>query len=292
MPRHPTAPAASEVLQVGLIGAGIQRSRSPRMHREEAASQGFALRYALFDLDEERDGAAALPRLLEQAEQAGFAGLNITYPCKQHVLPLLDTLSEDAARLNSVNTVLFQGGRRAGHNTDWWGFAESVRRGLPLADLTRVVLVGAGGAGAAVAYAALQLGAKTLLVHDSDAARSTTLVERLQPLFPDRSLCCAVDLPADLRAASGLIHATPTGMAKTPGLAVPADSVRPPLWVAEVVYVPLETQLLALARDRGCRVLSGGGMAVLQAAQAFALFTGRTPDVERMLGRFAYQDAP
>jgi shikimate dehydrogenase len=292
MPRHAPAPAAPETLLVGLIGAGIQRSRSPRMHREEAASHGLACRYVLFDLDEEREGAAALPRLLEQAEQAGFAGLNITYPCKQQVVPLLDTLSEDAARLNSVNTVLFRSGRREGHNTDWWGFAESFRRGLPLADLTRVVLVGAGGAGAAVAYAALQLGANSLLVHDSDAARSTTLVERLQPLFPDSKLCCGADLPADLRAASGLIHATPTGMAKTPGLAVPADSVQPPLWVAEVVYVPLETQLLALARSRGCRVLPGGGMAVLQAAQAFALFSGRVPDVERMLGRFAYQDAP
>ncbi len=256
---------------------------------DEAASLGLNYRYLLLDLDLKHEGAAALPQLLEQAERAGFAGVNVTYPCKQLVVPLLDQVSEQARRLNAVNTVVFKNGKREGHNTDWWGFAESFRRELPDASLARVVLVGAGGAGAAVAYAALQLGAKTVLIHDSDPARVAALLARLGPLFPGSCVLKGGELAADLRTADGLIHATPVGMAKSPGLAVPAASIQPPLWVADVVYFPLETQLLALARARGCRVLQGGGMAVLQAARALALFTGRTPDLQRMLARFPHQ---
>ncbi|MFM1885691.1 MAG: hypothetical protein RL026_848, partial [Pseudomonadota bacterium] len=195
-------------------------------------------------------------------------------------------LSPDARALQSVNTVVFQGTRRIGHNTDWWGFAENFRRGLPDASLNDVVLVGAGGAGSAVGYAALQLGVKRLQVNDVDATRAEGLAVRLQALFPDRQVITCKDTVAGLSTADGLIHASPTGMAKHPGLPVPATVLRPGLWVAEIVYVPLETELLRHARAAGCRTLDGGGMAVLQAARAFELFTGVTPDHERMLLRF------
>lgn len=275
--------------RTGLIGAGIGFSSSPRIHMDEAASLGLDYRYELFDLDHEPDGAAALPRLLDAAERSGFAGVNITYPCKQTVLPLLDELSDDARRLQSVNTVVFSAGKRQGHNTDWWGFAENFRRFLTPVAMNNVVLVGAGGAGAAVAYALLKLGTASLLINDSDSSRAAMLASRLAGQFPDRSVAVASDLPAALAIADGLVHATPVGMSKLPGIAVPAECVQPPLWVADIVYVPLETQLLALARQRGCRVLNGGGMAVLQAARAFEHFSGMTADIERMLSRFAKQ---
>jgi len=273
-------------VHVGLIGAGIQRSSSPALHMDEGTAQGLDYRYVLLDLDLIGGGATALPQLLDQAEAQGFAGLNITFPCKQTVIPLLHELSVEAQSLRSVNTVVFRNGRREGHNTDWWGFAESLRRGMADVARERVVLVGAGGAGSAVGYAALQLGTQALQIHDIDSARAATLAARLAALFPDRAVSVVSDLHQALSTADGLIHASPTGMAKLPGLPVPAECLRPPLWVAEVVYVPLETQLLRLARAADCRTLDGGGMAVFQAVMAFELFSGLKPDAERMLARF------
>jgi shikimate dehydrogenase len=274
------------LLRVGLIGASIQDSQSPSLHMAEGAALGLQYRYELLDIDRIAGGAAALPRLLDEAQAQGFAGLNITYPCKQAVIPLLDDLSADARSLHSVNTVVFRDGRRIGHNTDWWGFAENFRRGMNGAARERVVLVGAGGAGAAVGYAALQSGARRLTVVDVDRARAVALAQRLQELFAERAVEPGSDVVTALSHADGLIHASPTGMAKLPGLPVPEATLRPPLWIAEVVYVPLETDLLRVARAHGCRTLDGGGMAVFQAAMAFEHFSGVRPDAERMLGNF------
>ena len=131
-------------LLCGLIGAGIQGSRSPALHEREAEAQGLDCVYSRIDLDVLGVGADALPELLAKTRGEGFAGVNITFPCKQVVIPLLDELSEDARALGAVNTVVFRNGRRSGHNTDWSGFAESFRRGLPDAKRDRAVLLGAG----------------------------------------------------------------------------------------------------------------------------------------------------
>ena len=145
-------------------------------------------------------------------------------------------------------------------------------------------MLGAGGAGSAVAHAALRLGAQRAGDRrrglDPRARRSRTGSARA----PARSI--------ELRDADGLIHATPTGMAAHPGLPLPEELLRPDLWVAEVVYRPLETELVKRARELGCRTLDGGGMAVMQAAGAFELFTGVTPDRERMLRHFATLTEP
>jgi shikimate dehydrogenase len=272
---------------VGLIGAGIQASRAPALHEREGAEQGLRYIYRRVDLNQLSLGQDALSELLTAAERLGFAGLNITHPCKQSVLPLLTDLSADAGALGAVNTVLFRNGKRMGHNTDWWGFAESFRRGLSGASLKRVVLLGAGGAGAAVAYAALKLGAQRVSLFDLNAARAAELSARLSVLFGEDRATAVVDLPEAMHEADGLIHATPIGMSKYPGLPLPGPLLRPSLWVAEIVYFPLETELLRAAKRIGCRTLDGGGMAVFQAVEAFRLFTGRQPDAERMLRHFA-----
>ncbi len=142
-------------LLVGLIGAGIGASLTPALHERECAEQGLRSIYRLLDLERLGLNAGALPELLKAAEWMGFAGLNITHPCKQAVIPLLHELSEDARALGAVNTVVLRDGKRIGHNTDWWGFAEGFRRGLPDAKRDRVVQIGAGGAGSAVAHALL-----------------------------------------------------------------------------------------------------------------------------------------
>jgi shikimate dehydrogenase len=279
-------PLPARKLLLGLIGSGIQRSLSPAMHEEEARQQGLRLHYQLIDIDRGSGGAAALPGLIDAARTMGFAGLNITYPCKQAVIPLLDALSDEATVMGAVNTVVFEdSGRAVGHNTDGSGWAWGFARTLPKADLSRVVLLGAGGAGSAIAHAVLRLGAGRLSVVDADAARARALADELNTRH-GAGRACALDVHAALADASGLIHATPTGMAKLPGLPLPAELLRSDLWVSEIVYFPLETALLAAARRAGCAVCDGGTMAVGQAVGAFRLFTGLEPDADRMRRHF------
>ena len=280
-------PPVSPAFLVGLIGAGIQRSRSPALHEREGAAQGVAYQYKLIDLEALSLGVEALPELLVAAERMGFVGLNVTHPCKQAVIPLLHELSPDARALGAVNTVLLRDGKRVGHNTDWLGFAESFRRGLPDATRDRVVQLGAGGAGAAVAHAALTLGVRRLAVFDAQPARAEAVARDLCGRFGEDRAVAGQDLGRAVADADGLINATPVGMEAHPGLPLPASLLRPTLWVAEIVYFPLETELLRSARALGCRTLDGGGMAVFQAAEAFRLFTGLTPNAERMLRHFA-----
>ena len=256
------------------------------MHEHEAAEQGLQCEYRLIDLEKLQVGAEALPDLLNEAEASGFAGLNITYPCKQSVLGLLHELSDEARAIGAVNTVVLSGGRRSGHNTDWWGFAEGFRRGLPDVQRNNVVQLGAGGAGAAVAHAALTLGVRKLAIFDLDATRVAKLVADLCARFSTGRAVAGADLEESMAQADGLIHATPTGMVKYPGLPLRATLLRPAQWVAEIVYFPLETELLRVARRLGCRTMNGSGMAVFQAVEAFRLFTGIMPDAERMRRHF------
>lgn len=272
---------------IGLIGAGVQASRTPRLHEREGDAQGFRYQYKLIDLERLGLGADALPDLLRSAELMGFSGLNITHPCKQAVIPFLTGLSDDARTLGAVNTVVLRAGERIGHNTDWWGFAENFRRAMPDVKRTRVVQLGAGGAGSAVAYAAMTLGVERLTIIDVNPARADAVAEMLCARFGPGRGVAGVDLEAAVAEADGLINTTPIGMDAYPGLPLPAHLLRPELWVAEIIYFPLETALLRAARKLNGRTLDGGGMAVFQAAEAFRLFTGVTADAERMLRDFA-----
>jgi len=277
-----------ERLLLGLIGAGIGASRTPALHEREAEAHGIRCLYQSIDLDSLGLAVEALPELLTAAERTGFAGLNVTHPCKQAVMPFLSELSDEARGVGAVNTVLLRDGRRVGHNTDWWGFRESVQRGIPDAPLGRVVQLGAGGAGAATAYAALKLGVEWLDVFDVVGERADELASRLDATFGG-TVRPARDVAEALKTADGLIHATPTGMSSHPGLPLPEELLRPELWVAEVVYFPLETPLLRAARRRGCRTLDGSGMALWQAVGAFQLFTDRRADAMRMRSFFDAQ---
>ena len=275
-----------EGVLTGLIGAGIGPSLSPAMHQREAAELGLGCLYRRIDLDLLGLPPQAAGELLRAARLTGFTGLNITHPCKQVVIEHLDELSADAAALGAVNTVVFSAGRAVGHNTDWSGFARNLSRGLPDVALDRVVLLGAGGAGAAVAHGLLTVGTGTVHVLDLERHRADELAAALRERFgADRAESGGAPVRA-LRAADGFVHATPVGMAAHPGLPVPEEALRPDLWVADVVYRPLRTELVRTARARGCRVLDGGGMAVFQAADAFRLFTGHEPDADRMLDHF------
>lgn len=271
-------------IRVGLIGRGIQLSRSPAMHEREAARLGLSCAYLLIDFDLLGLGDDDLGAALDAASVLGFHGVNVTHPFKQQVLPLLDALAPDAAALGAVNTVVF-GARRVGHNTDCWGFAESFRAAMPGAPLGHVALFGAGGAGSAVAYALVGLGADHIDVVDSEAARAAALVARLSAAAGPTRLAVA-DAAAAVRDADGIVNTTPVGMAKYPGMPFPAGLLSARQWVADVIYFPAETELLRRAAALGCRTLPGIGMAIGQAARAFELFTGRAADMAAMAHHF------
>jgi shikimate dehydrogenase len=273
-------------VRVGLIGSDIGRSRTPAMHMREGGMHGLDYRYDLIDLAALGLGVEALGGLIEKAEREGFAGLNVTHPCKHAAIQFVDELSEDGAVLGAINTITFSNGRRTGHNTDWWGFAEGFRRGFPGVGVGTAVLIGAGGAGVAVAHALAVMGAGKLHVFDLDEARVESLIGQLAPKHSGCSFVAGADMAAALSEADGLAHATPTGMAAHPGLPLDVTLLAPRHWVAEIVYFPLETALLREANRRGCRTVNGGGMAVFQAVGAFELFTGIAPDAERMIAHF------
>lgn len=271
---------------LGLIGAGIQRSMAPALHEEEGRHHRLRVHYQLIDLDATGIGAEVLPELVRAARMMGFAGLNITYPCKQLVIPLLDALSDEARTIGAVNTVVREGEALVGHNTDASGWSWGFGRELPNADLSRVVLLGAGGAGAACADAVLRLGAECLLIIDQDPPRAAVLADRLNARFRRTPAQASLDVRAAMEGATGLIQATPVGMARQPGLPLSEELLRPGMWVSDVVYVPLDTPLLRAARSLGCATMDGGHMNVGQAARAFELFTGEQADAQRMEAHF------
>ena len=270
---------------VGLLGRGIQASKTPRMHELEGSRIGLGYGYVLIDFDALGLGDEHLGEMLRAAEALGFAGCNVTHPFKQSILPLLDDLAPEAAAIGAVNTVVFAGGRRTGHNTDCWGFAESFREGLAGVSLASVVQFGAGGAGAAVAHALLSLGAERLTICETELDRAERLAARLGERFGVPVEATANPDPA-LATASGLVNTTPVGMEKYPGLPFDGALLRPSHWVAEIIYFPPETALLQAARSLGCRTLAGTGMAVYQAVKAFELFTGIEPDRAAMTAHF------
>ena len=210
----------------------------------------------------------------------------MTHPFKQSVVSSLTELAPDAAAIGAVNTVVFKDGRRIGHNTDSWGFAESFRESMAGCALDHVLQLGAGGAGAAVAHALLDLGVTRLALVDTTTSRADQLAEGLNARF-GRRVAAPVDIDSAFAHARGVVNATPVGMAKYPGLPFAPGLLSPRHWVAEIIYFPAETALLRLARELGCRTLSGLGMAVNQAVRAFELFTGITPDKAAMTRHFA-----
>lgn len=284
------ARASASGLLVGLIGRGIGRSRTPRMHEVEAERQGLALSYRLLDADKMGAPRPDFATVLRQAEEAGFAGVNVTHPYKREALEHLDAISASAEAVGAVNTIVFEQGRRVGHNTDCWGFAQSFRQGLAGAARERALLLGAGGAGGAVAQALLEEGVARLMIHDSSEESAEALAARLGERWGAGKAVLATELAAAAGEADGIVNATPVGMASHPGSALPTPLLEPRHWVADIVYFPIETHLLWAARERGCRTLSGAGMAVFQAVRAFELFTGLEADPAQMRATFRALD--
>jgi shikimate dehydrogenase len=273
---------------IGLIGANIMGSLSPALFADAFAAAGIDGFYHLIDFDRSRE--RRLPQLLAAIKTAGFAGTNITFPFKQEIMPLLDAVDSEAAQTGAVNTVaIAPDGRTTGYNFDrrGWRYSFEETFGRNAAQGATVVLVGAGGAGHAVAYALMDLGVGLLVIHDRDAARAKALVAGLAKDYGASRSRVASTLEDDIAAADGVVNATQVGMRGFPGNPVPVSALRAGHWGADVIYTPIETDFIKAAAARGARVMNGGGMCVHQAAEAFRLFVGIEPDIARLHRAFA-----
>lgn len=272
---------------VGLVGTGTTASLSPAVHMAEGAQLGLSYVFRPIDFSTLGLDADALPAALDWAERLGYDAMTVTHPFKQQVLSLLDEVDPLAAALGAVNTVLLTPQGRIGHNTDTTGFEAAFRAGLPDAPRGDVVQLGAGGAGTAVADALVRLGVQRLTLVDIDEQRAAALAAALRERHgSDVRHAPHGELAALLAGADGVVHCTPQGMHDHPGTPFDPALLRPDLWVSDIVYRPLETELLRAARAAGCRTLAGGRMAVYQAADAMRLITGIQPDAERMMAYF------
>ncbi len=273
--------ALAQPFLLGLIGSPIMSSAAPAMHEAAAEALGLRAHYRLIDVA--GADASALRAMLDGVRLLGFSGVNVTFPYKEAVVPLLDALSPAAAAIGTVNTVVVRDGRLTGHNTDSTGFARAFGALLGPPGEAPVALIGAGGVGRAIAFALAELGARTLHIFDSDTAKADALAARLGQRA---SVRVCHDVAAALAGAGGVINGTPIGMLPNRDSPVPASLLRGNMFVADAVYTPLWTPLLQAARTAGCRVMTGRDLAIDQAVDAFRLFTGHEASRERIGAAF------
>ena len=263
-----------EKFLTGLIGAPIAQSAAPAMHEQAADALGARCHYQLIEVA----GAdpAELRALLDGVRRLGFAGVNVTFPYKEAVVPLLDEMSARARDIGAVNTVVVRDGRLVGHNTDTTGFERAIGDLVAKSNRGPVALIGAGGVGKAIAFALANLGVAELSIFDADRVKAEQLAMQLRGRMEAR---VADDVTNALEGAAGVVNGTPVGMLPDRGMAVPEALLHRDLWVADAVYTPLWTPLLTAARARGAKVMTGRELAIYQAADAFELFTGLKPSV-------------
>lgn len=276
---------------LALLGRGIGASRSPAIHEAAARDTGLTLTYRLFDFTRAGWEDADLERAVRLLTAMEFSGANVTYPFKQQVMPLCDTLSDEAQALGAVNTLVFKNGHIRGENTDWIGFSWMIERAFGSIAGAHIAQVGTGGAGSATALALARMGAAQVSLFDPAPGRAQALADRLAAANPACHFAVA-DTAADaIRHADGVVNATPVGMASLPGLPFDPSLMHASQWLGDIIYFPLDTQLISVARAQGQRTANGIAMVVGQAAQAFAHITGITPDRESMLARLMHDIA-
>ncbi|SDW50888.1 shikimate dehydrogenase family protein [Paracoccus sanguinis] len=261
-------------LQLGLIGDNIAASQSPRLHRLAGASNGMRVNYA--SLIPAREGAP-FPALFARAAAQGYRGLNITYPYKEQVVPMV-LVSPELARLGAVNTVIFAPEGPQGHNTDYTGFMTAYRGVRGSTPPGVVALIGTGGVGRAVAFGLGTLGASGLRLVDRDADKARAMAADLARAFPDMEVHVAATAEDAAAGAQGLVNCTPVGMVGYPGTPLPGHAMRGAEWAFDAVYTPVETEFLIDAAAAGAAIISGWELFYWQGVHAWRLFTGRDVD--------------
>jgi shikimate dehydrogenase len=257
----------------GILGRPVAHSLSPVMHNAAFRHLGINAVYVAFPV-------TGLAQAMSGLRGLGIGGVSVTIPFKEEIIPLIDELDPQAARIGAVNTVVNRDGRLTGYNTDWLGAMTALTAKISLKG-RHVLILGAGGASRAIAYGIIQAGGRVSLT-DIDAARAAALMHDLgAQAIPPEAL--------DRCDATILVNATPVGM--TPdidGIPIDPDLLGRFEVVMDIVYQPLTTRLLREARARGAAIIDGLQMLIHQGAAQFELFTGRPAPAE-VMARAAYQ---
>ncbi|MBR1160189.1 shikimate dehydrogenase [Bradyrhizobium elkanii] len=265
----------------GLIGYPIAHSAAPAMHEEAAAALGVRCHYQLIEV--KGAGRDDLRAMLEGIRRLGFAGVNVTFPYKEAVVDLIDSLAPDARAIGAVNTIVVDDALLVGHNTDASGFVRAITPLLASTPRGPIALIGAGGVGKAIAFALAGLGVGELRIFDRDAAKVARLAGQLAGRHAVRGVA---SVEAAVDGATGVVNATPVGMLPSRDSPVPDALLHPSMWVADAVYTPLWTPLLLAAKAKGAKVLTGRDLAIYAAADAFELFTTMMPSTDVMANAF------
>ena len=271
---------SSKTRLLAVIGHPIEHSLSPRMHNASFESCGLDYAYVALDVHPDR-----LPEAVAGLASLGFEGFNVTMPHKEKIIPLLDDVDETAKISGAVNTVAVEDGYLRGMNTDGAGFIEAcLEAGVDFAGL-RVLLLGAGGAGAAVAGAMLVEGVGELVIANRTLSRAEDLKVRLEKIGADVGIRTRTleSLEDAVGRADIIVNTTYLGMKEEDSLPVPVEGLGPEKTVCDIVYRRgSDTELSRRARDAGARVVTGGRMLLYQGVQAQRIWTGEEPNVGAM----------
>lgn len=268
----------------GLVGLPVGHSKSPKLHGHWLRTLGLSGYYIPMEVAEED-----LESVLRALPKAGFRGVNVTMPHKISALEISDRTTETARAIGAANTLVFdEAGGILADNTDAYGFAENLRRGVPDWSVrgAKCTMAGAGGAARAVVHALLENGAAEVAV----ANRTRKEAEQIRDRFGDRVRVCGWDeLEAELGGASTVVNATSLGMSGNPDLEVGLGRLGKGAVVTDLVYSPLETGFLRRARQMGFTTVDGLGMMLHQAVPAFESWFGRRPEVDALTRRMALE---
>jgi shikimate dehydrogenase len=259
-------------VRLGLIGDNIARSRSPLLHVEAGRLCGIEVSYERLV---PADLGLKFEAVFERCRDRGFHGINITYPYKEQVVPLVSVDIPEVSRIGACNTVLFTGPRAIGYNTDHSGFLAAYRNAFGWRDPGTVAMAGAGGVGKAIAFALAELGCRRLRLHDPRRDRAFALAWSIREGVAAMAVEVCASIGEAASDADGVINCTPLGMTGNPGTAVPARLMAQARWAFDAVYTPVETQFLTDARAAGLEVMSGYELYFHQGVDAFRIFTGR-----------------
>ncbi|WP_372610261.1 shikimate dehydrogenase [Aquicoccus sp.] len=259
----------------GVIGSPVSHSKSPQLHAHWLRTYGLSGYYIPMDVAGDN-----LETVLETLPKMGFVGVNVTIPHKQRVMEMADLVSDRATLIGAANTLIFrEDGKIHADNTDGYGFVENLRQGAPDWDPKAgpAVVLGAGGAARAVVASLIDVGVPEIFVTNRTKVRAEKLVEDFGKRLKVVDWVKAGNI---LEEGNTVVNTTSLGMLGKPEMRVPLDGLRKQAVVTDLVYNPIETRLLRIAREMGCTTVDGLGMLLHQAVPAFERWFGQRPEVD------------
>ncbi|MBJ7549591.1 shikimate dehydrogenase family protein [Marinomonas ostreistagni] len=270
---------------IGLIGQSISASRSPSLHNMLGELKQLPVNYELQELDS--SAVEAFTERLSLIREKGFIGTNVTFPFKQIAVDSADEVDESVKKVGATNTLLLKDAKVCAFNTDYTGFIRGYRTRLADQPAGKVLMIGAGGVGRAVAFGLFEVGASELFISDLNVAGAEALAQSLNDAGYKATVISADEMADVAKNVDGLVNCTPVGHYKTPGNPLAASAFGAQKWAFDAVYTPLDTEFLKAASAAGLTIVSGFDLFFYQALDAFEIFTGvQVDDVTPVWNQF------